>query len=342
MSNYYDILGVDRNASAEDIKKAFRKKAVEHHPDRGGDEEKFKEASMAYEVLSDNEKRQSYDVFGSNPGRQQSHGFNMDDIFSQFGDIFGGNPFGGGQRGQRIRKGQDLRVQILVSLEDVMNGSSKKVKYKRQKPCGPCAGKGGQDSKTCLSCNGSGQRKITQQTPFGVISQSIPCNNCNSSGRVISKKCVSCSGEGTVMGEELVDINIPQGVASGMTLTMPGYGSHIRDGNPGDLHVLIDEIKHPKFRREGNDIHFDEWVTIPQAVLGTQLNVKTLRGDVNIKVDAGCESGRVFSFPQKGIPQLSQNGQVYGFGDLHIKVNVKIPKAITEREKELYNELQNF
>jgi len=213
--SYYDILGINKNASQEEIKKAYRKKALEHHPDKGGDESKFKEASEAYEVLSDENKRREYDTYGSvgggNPfggfgGRHQGHGFSMDDIFSQFGDIFGGRY---GQPKPRQRKGGDLRVQLSLTLDEVMLGSNKKVKYKRQTPCEGCNGKGGSETKDCLACNGSGQRTVTQQTPFGIMSQTMPCNNCGSSGRVVHNHCKSCNGEGTKLVEEIVEINIP-------------------------------------------------------------------------------------------------------------------------------------
>jgi molecular chaperone DnaJ len=341
MSNYYDVLGVDKNATKDDIKKAFRKKAVEHHPDKGGDESKFKEASEAYEILSDDEKRRNYDNFGTNGnpfgggGRQQSHGFSMDDIFSQFGDIFGG-----GRQRQRVRRGGDLRVQISVTLEEVIMGCKKKLKYNRQKPCNSCNSKGGTDLKSCNICGGSGQRTMSQQTPFGTISQSVPCNNCSASGQVISNPCKSCGGNGTVLEEEITEVDLPKGVSSGMNLTMGGYGNHIRDGQPGDLQILIDEVTHNKFMRDGNDLYCDEWISIPDAVLGTKIDIPTIQGDVRINVEPGCESGRVFTIQGKGTPVLLNNGKVYGNGNLYIKVNITIPKKISDNERELYNKLR--
>ena len=347
--NYYDILGVSKSATQDEIKKAYRKKAVEHHPDRGGDEAKFREAAEAYETLSDDSKRQQYDTYGSggnpfggNPfggGRHQSHGFNMDDIFSQFGDIFGGRY---GQPKQRQRRGNDLRVQLTVSLEEVIIGCNKTVKYKRQTPCSTCSGKGGSELKNCLSCNGTGQRSVTQQTPFGIITQSMPCNNCGSSGQVVSNPCKSCNGEGTKLTDETVDITLPKGVAGGMSLSMSGYGNHVRGGQPGDLQVLIDETRHPKFKREGNDLYFEEWMSIPDAVLGNRMSIPTIQGDVNFDVPPGCESGKVFSFSGKGVPVLTNDGRNHGSGNLYVTVNVKIPKNISDEEKNIYNSLRDY
>jgi molecular chaperone DnaJ len=343
--NYYDILGVDKNATQEEIKKAFRKKAVEYHPDKGGDENKFREASQAYESLSDEKKRREYDAYGSggnpfggggNPfGRHQSHGFNMDDIFSQF--------FGGGQESRpRQRRGNDLRVQLTISLEDAIMGTNKKVKYKRQTPCSTCVGKGGNDLKSCLACNGSGQRAVTQQTHFGIMTQTIPCNNCGASGQVVSNPCKSCNGDGTKLTDETVDINLPKGVAGGMSLSMSGYGNHVRNGQPGDLQILIDEIKHPKFRREGNDLYCEEWISIPDAVLGTRVNISTPHGDLDFDVNPGCESGKVFRLAGKGIPVLTNDGRNHGSGSLYVSVNTKIPKKISDEEREIYSKLQTL
>jgi molecular chaperone DnaJ len=340
--NYYDILGVNKNASQDEIKKAFRKKAVEHHPDKGGSEEKFKEVSEAYEILSNEEKRRNYDRFGKegNPFANGSGGGGFDDIFSHFNDIFG-RGFNHQQRRQ-VRKGSSLRVQLQVTLEEVMKGTTKKVKYRRQKPCHPCNGKGGDQIKNCLSCNGIGQRNFTQNTPFGQIMQTVPCNNCSGSGKIVSNACKSCNGNGTTNQEDVVEITLPRGVANGMSLNMEGAGNHLRDGIPGDLHIVIEEIKHSYIKREGNDLYIDEWVTIPEAVLGTRKTVDVIDGKLNIEINPGCESGKVFTFPGKGTPILNQNGNVYGNGSLYIKVNVKIPKKLSENEKVIYQKLQEF
>lgn len=340
--NYYETLGVGKDASQDEIKKAYRKMAIEHHPDKGGDEEKFKEAAEAYETLSDEQKRKEYDMFGSGGGQRfQGHGFDMNDIFSQFGDIFGGGFSQHYQRSQP-KKGRDLRVQVQVTLNDVIFGSSKKIKYQRNDKCQPCNGKGGTDLRDCLSCSGTGHRTITQQTPFGRIQQTAPCNNCNGSGKNVFNKCSSCNGEGVKSKEEVIDINIPAGVGEGMNLTMGGYGNHIRDGVAGDLQILIDEIPHHKFKRQGNDLYCEEWISIPDAVLGTKIKLETPHGELSFNVDPGTESGKILTAKSKGVPNLAPNGQTYGSGDLHIKVSIRIPKKLTTEEKQTFETLKSY
>jgi len=341
--NYYDILGVKKDATQDEIKKAYRKMAIEHHPDKGGDENKFKEAAEAYEILSDSQKKQEYDMFGSSGGgqRYQSHGFNMEDIFSQFGDIFGSGFSQHYQRSQP-KRGRDLRVQVQLTLEDVVFGTTKKIKYQRNNKCSPCDGRGGTDVRDCLSCNGSGHRTVSQQTPFGRIQQTAPCNNCSGSGKNVFNKCSSCEGEGVLSNEESIDINIPAGVGNGMNMTMQGYGNYIRDGIAGDLQVLIQEIPHSKFSRQGNDLYCQEWISISDAVLGTHFEVETPRESIKIKVDPGTESGKVFTINSKGVPNLASNGRSYGSGDLHIQVNVKIPKDVSTQQKEIFEKLKSL
>ena len=341
MSNYYDVLGVEKNASQEEIKKAYRKKALEYHPDRGGDEIKFKEAAEAYETLSDDQKRREYDVYGGRPPGQGGRGFNMDDVFSQFGDIFG-NPFGGAFTNQRQRRGNDLRVQMSVTLEEVLSGTTKKVKYKRQHPCGFCNGKGGTDMRTCTTCGGAGVRTVTQHTPFGSISQTMPCNVCGGNGQKIMNRCSPCGGAGTISKDETVEVTIPKGVASGMSMNMAGYGNHVKDGQPGDLHVLIDEVPHQRYKREGNNLICEEWISISDAVLGVNLKVETLLGESLIQIFGGCESGKTFTVPGKGVPFISRNGYTEAPGSLFVKVNVSIPKSLNDRQKELFSELRNI
>jgi len=341
MSSYYEILGVDKSASQEDIKKAYRKKALEYHPDRGGDELKFKEAAEAYETLSDEGKRREYDTFGSRGGRSNSRGFDMNDIFSQFGDIFG-NPFGGAFTNQRQRRGNDLRVQMSVTLEEVLTGTTKKVKYKRQNVCSPCNGKGGTDVRVCTTCGGQGVRTMTQHTPFGSISQTVPCNGCGGQGSTVKNRCGACNGQGTMAVDEVVDINIPKGVASGMSMNMAGYGNHVKDGQPGDLHILIEELPHSRYKRENNTLICEEWISISDAVLGTNLKLQTLHGDSVLQIFGGCESGKTFTIPGKGVPFISRNGYTEGPGNLFVKINVKIPKTLNERQKELFSELKNI
>lgn len=344
MSDYYKILEVNKDATVDDIKKSYRNLCKKYHPDVSkleNSENKFREIQEAYEILSDEGKRQQYDRFGSvdNSGsghRYQSHGFNFEDIFSQFGDIFGNS-----YKQPRPRKGSDLKINLNITLSDVIFGSSKKVKIKRQKPCNTCNGKGGTDVKDCTLCKGSGHRTMTQQTPFGVFQQTVPCGDCNH-GKVVSNKCKSCNGVGTSLEEETINMNIPKGVSNGMSLCMQGYGNHTRDGQPGDLLIYIDEVPDPKFRRDGSDLFCEEWISIPDAVLGTIIKIPTLNGDVDVKVDEGCESGKVFSFTGKGVPYLHPNGHVGGNGSLYVRVNVKIPTNISNEQKELYKELKNL
>lgn len=335
--NYYDILGVDKNATQDDIKKAFRKKALEHHPDKGGDQALFIEINEANEVLSDENKRSQYDRYGSvnNGGqRQQSHGFDMEDLFSQFGDMFSH------RQSHNNRRGSDIRVQVDINLVEAMLGTTKKVKYKRQNPCKPCDGKGGTGLKDCNVCNGTGRRSIVQNTPFGVVNQVMPCGNCQSTGKIIEKACNTCKGSGTNLSDEILDINLPKGVGGGMNLRMDGYGNYTRDGHPGDLYIFIEELNHNKFNREGYNLYCDEWISIPDAVLGSDIKIKTILGDVDIKINPGCESGKIFTIKNKGVPILEQDGQSHRNGDLFIKVNVKIPTTITKSEKELYTKLR--
>ena len=342
MSNYYDILGIDKNASAEDIKKAYRKKALEYHPDRGGDEVKFKEAAEAYETLSDDQKRREYDMFGTRQNRGGGgRGFNMDDIFSQFGDIFG-NPFGGAFTNQRQRRGNDLRVQMQVTLEEILHGTTKKVRYKRQYVCNTCNGKGGTDVRTCNGCGGAGVRTMTQHTPFGSISQTVPCNVCAGQGQTVVNRCSPCGGAGTIGRDETVDINIPKGVSSGMNLNMTGYGNHVKDGVPGDLHILIDEVPHDRYQRDNNNLICEEWISISDAVLGTNLKVQTLHGESTIQIFGGCESGKVFTVPGKGIPLITRSGYTESPGNLFVKVNVKIPKSLSKQQLDLFTELKSM
>ena len=281
-------------------------------------------------------------MFGSGGGqRYQSHGFSMDDIFSQFGDIFGGGFSQHYQRSQP-KRGRDLRVQVQLTLEDVLFGTSKKIKYRRNNKCGTCSGKGGTDVRDCLACQGSGYRTISQHTPFGRIQQTAPCSNCNATGKNVVNKCNSCKGEGVTETEETVDVQIPAGVGNGMNLTMQSHGNFVRDGIAGDLHILIKEIPHEKFKRQGNDLYCEEWISISDAVLGTKINITTPKDKSEVKIEPGTESGTVFSIRGLGIPNLSQNGRTYGNGDLHIKVNIRIPKNINQEEKQIFENLKSI
>lgn len=359
--DYYDILGVSKSASAEEIKKAYRKLAIQYHPDKNpGDkaaEEKFKEAAEAYEVLSSPEKRQRYDRFGHQGGSASasggSGGMNMDDIFSQFGDVFGeDSPFGsffggGGSRGGGAsrRKGSDLRIKLKLNLEEVTNGVEKKIKVKRYTTCKACSGNGsknGTSLQTCGTCNGTGQVKRVVSTMFGQMMSASTCPTCNGEGKIISSKCDVCAGEGRVMEEEVISVKIPAGVADGMTLSMSGKGNvPPRGGYPGDLLIVVEEEEDNTLKREGNNIIYDLYVNFADAALGTTVEVPTVDGKVRIKIEPGTQSGRVLRLKDKGVKDI--NG--YGKGDQLIYVNVWTPKNLTNEERSILEKLktaQNF
>lgn len=345
----YNVLGVDRNATEDEIKKSYRKKAMEYHPDKNpGDteaENKFKEISSAYETLSDPDKKSNYDRFGTTDNKQQGNpfggqgfGFNMDDIFSQFGDIFGGGR--NQQRQQRQQRGSDLKIRISLNIQEIINGCTKKIKYNKHDSCKSCDGKGGSDIKDCTSCNGTGERVITQNTPFGQMRQATHCNDCRGTGKKITNKCSVCHGEGTVLKEELIDVTIPIGVGNGMQINMKGYGNAILNGISGDLHILIDEIKESYFRREGGNIIVEKEISVIDAIIGSNVNVKTPRGEEVIAVVSGTEHGKVIRVSSKGVPDIN-----LGLGDLFVNIKVKIPTSISSEEKSILEELkksQNF
>ena len=342
--DYYNILGVDKNASEDDIKKAYRKMAMKYHPDKNPDdkssEEKFKEAAEAYDVLSTPDKKKNYDTFGSSNGnpfggqQQYGHGFNMDDIFSQFGDIFGGSF--NNKYSKRTQRGSDLRVKVQLSLDEILKGTKKKLKFKRNDKCPTCSGKGGTDVKDCLGCNGTGQRVVVQNSPFGQVRHATTCGNCSGSGKVVHDKCKSCHGDGTYVKEEVVDVEIPAGVSGGMQLSMSQFGNYARDGVHGDLQIFIEEIPDPIWKREGNNLKCEITISVLDAILGRKMDVLTPHGKIQLNIDEGTDSGRIFKFDHKGIPDIN-----YGLGDLYIKVNVKIPKKINPEEKFILEKLKN-
>ena len=348
--DFYEILGVSKNASADEIKKAYRKVAMQFHPDRNpGDntaEEKFKEAAEAYEILSDTDKRSQYDRFGHNafgPGRGggfSGHGMNMDDIFSQFGDIFGDDMFGsffngGGRRGsgKRGTRGTNLRVRIKVNYEEIAKGATKTIKVKKYITCNTCGGSGAKDkqsSQTCKTCGGNGQVRRVQNTFLGQMQTVTTCPDCNGEGTVITSKCSSCRGEGRVYGEETVTLEIPAGVQEGMQLSMSGKGNiGERGGGAGDLVILIEEEAHPYLHREGLNVAFDLHISFPDAVFGSQTEVPTIDGRAKIKIPAGTQSGKIFRLKGKGFPSINSHEK----GDQLIQVNVWTPQNISETEK---------
>ena len=357
------MLGVDKSASADEIKKAYRKKAIQYHPDKNpGDkeaEEKFKEAAEAYEVLSNPDKRARYDQFGHEGmsgaggfggGFGGGQGMSMDDIFSMFGDIFGGHGgfggfsgFGGGGSSQAQRKfrGSDLRVKVKLSLKDIANGTTKKFKLKKYVPCSHCHGTGAEGNsgtETCPTCKGSGHILRTQQSIFGMMQTQTVCPQCNGEGKIIKNKCKECGGEGIVYGEEVVEVKIPAGVAEGMQLSMSGKGNAGRhNGIPGDLLIQIEEEPHPELIRDENDLVYNLLLSIPMAALGSTVEIPTIDGKAKVKIEPGTQPGKVLRLRGKGLPSV--NG--YGNGDLLVNVSVYIPETLSKDEKNALEKMQD-
>lgn len=354
--DYYEILGVAKNANADEIKKAYRKVAMQYHPDRNpGDkaaEEKFKEAAEAYEVLSDADKRAQYDRFGhsglSGNGRGPAGGANMEDIFSQFGDIFGddifGSFFGGGSRsraGQRSRgvRGSNLRVKLKLSYEEIAKGVNKQIKVKKYVGCQTCGGSGAKDknaTQTCGTCGGSGQVRKVTNTFLGQMQTVTTCPTCNGEGSVITSKCGQCKGEGRVYGEETVSIDIPAGVQEGMQLSVSGKGNAgERGGMPGDLIILIEEEPHKELFRDGLNVAYELHLSFPDAVFGTSAEVPTIDGRAKIKIPAGTQSGKIFRLKGKGFPAVNS----YEKGDQLIYVTVWTPQHVSSDEKSMLEKM---
>lgn len=357
--DYYEILGVSKSASEEEIKKAYRKMAIKYHPDKNPDdkesEEKFKEAAEAYEVLSSAQKKSQYDRFGhAGMGGAAGGGFggggmNMEDIFSNFGDIFGDeSPFGsffsggrGGGGGRRQRKGSDLRIKLKLNLEEIANGVEKKIKVKRHVACKSCQGNGsknGTDLKSCGTCQGSGQVKRVQQTMLGQMVTSSTCPTCSGEGKSVGAKCEACFGEGRVLEEEIIPIKIPSGVSNDMQLSMSSKGNvPPRGGIAGDLLIVIEEEEHDLLHRDGNNVIFDLYVSFVDAALGTSVEVPTITGKAKITLEAGTQGGKILRLKGKGIKEL--NG--YSIGDQLVHVNIWTPKQLTHEESELLEKLRN-
>jgi molecular chaperone DnaJ len=355
--DYYEILEISKNATAEEIKKAYRQKALKFHPDKNpGDqtaEEKFKEAAEAYEVLSNPDKKARYDRYGHaglGNGGQGYGGFgggmSMEDIFSQFGDIFGsafgggfGSGFGGSTRTRRVNKGSNLRIKVKLTLEEILNGVEKKIKVSKYVSCQTCKGsgaKGGSSFNTCSSCNGSGRVTRVTNTFLGQMQTTSTCPSCGGEGQTITEKCNTCYGNGIVKGEEVITINIPAGVGEGMQMSMSGKGNAAaRGGIPGDLIILIEEIRHENLIRDGSNLLYDHYISFPEAALGTTIEVPTLEGKARIKIDPGTQSSKVLRLKGKGLPSVN----AYGRGDLLVNINVWTPQNISKEEKQILEKL---
>ncbi|NGF58315.1 molecular chaperone DnaJ [Parapedobacter sp. SGR-10] len=353
--DYYDVLGISRQADAAEIKSAYRKLAIKYHPDKNpGDkeaEELFKEAAEAYEILSNPEKKARYDRFG-HAGNSASGfgggGMNMEDIFSQFGDIFGGgNPFesffGGGGRsrgGRRVQKGSNLRIKVKLTLEEIAKGVEKKVKVNKLVHCQTCDGTGAKDKSsyhTCTTCGGSGSVRRVTNTILGQMQTTSTCPACNGEGIEVTAKCTTCKGEGLVRGEETLSINIPAGVSEGMQLSMSGKGNAAaRGGIPGDLIILIEEVPHDTLKRDGINVIYDLYINFADAALGTSVEIPTIDGKAKIKIEPGTQGGKILRLKGKGIPEVNS----YHKGDQLVYVNIWTPKAVSSEEREILEKLK--
>ena len=357
--DYYEVLGVEKGATEDEIKKAYRKIAIKYHPDRNpGDkkaEEMFKEAAEAYDVLHDPRKRQQYDQFGFNTPFGGEGGFsdfgatsmNMDDIFSMFGDIFGGHGFGGfggaQRRGAQKHRGNDLRLKVKLTLEEINSGVTKKFKVRKDVACQHCHGTGSEDGDSreqCPTCHGSGIITHTTQSIFGMMQTQGVCPTCGGEGTVIKNKCHQCGGTGVEKGEEVVEINIPAGVAEGMVVNVPGKGNAGRhNGINGDIQVYIEEIEHDNFVRDGNDLIYNLLLDFPTAALGGEVEIPTIEGNkLRVKIENGTQPGKTLRLRGKGLPAVQGYGS--GKGDLVVNISVYIPKTLSREEKETLQKFQ--
>ncbi len=360
--DYYEVLGVEKNATKDDIKKAYRKLAMQFHPDRNpGDksaEDKFKEAAEAYEVLSNDEKKAKYDRYGHQGlrGGQDFQGFsNVNDIFSHFSDIFGGSfggsifeDFFGGSSNQRARQksggvpGSDLKVSLKLTLEEIASGTTKKIKIKKHSKCEVCGGTGAKSQsafKTCSACNGAGEIRQVSRSVFGQFVNIAPCSNCNGLGKIISDPCSKCGGDGRIQDENTIKINVPAGVHDSSYMTLRGEGNAGKNGGQaGDIIVIFKEIEHEFFVRDGDNIIYDLYISYPEAVLGTEVEVPTLNGRAKLKIESGTQPGKFLKMREKGIQHLNSHGA----GDQLVKINIHIPKNVNTKEKEILKELQKM
>jgi molecular chaperone DnaJ len=341
MEDYYNVLGLQKDCSASEIKSAYKKLAKIHHPDAGGNESEFKKIVEAYETLSDADKRKAYDMRGSMPHGAQFGGFSsyeemMSNVFSSFG--FGRTT----RRSRAAERGTDVRINMSLTLSEILTGITKKIKYKRNHHCEQCRGVGAQnesDFMICTSCHGSGQRIQIINSPIGQMQTASTCQSCNGEGKQIKQKCSNCHGNGVVNQEEIIDISIPPGVAEGMNLEVANKGNQPKGvGQSGRLIILITEEKHPEFYRVGNHIHYDLFISIPDAILGnSNIEIPIIDGRAKIKIEAGTENGKVLRLPGKGLPELNNTSVL---GDMFIHVNVFIPKKLSEKDISCVEEIE--
>jgi len=355
--DYYEILEVSKNSSADEIKKAYRKKAIQYHPDKNpGDkqaEEKFKEAAEAYEVLSNPDKRSRYDQFGhagvGGAGGFSGGGMTMDDIFAHFGDIFGSfggfgrfGGFGSSSASQRVNRGSNLRVKVKLNLQEIAFGVEKKIKVKKYVSCHHCKGTGaenGSSLNSCSTCKGSGHVTRITNTILGQMQSTTICPSCQGEGKVITRKCPNCNGEGLLRNDDIVSIKIPPGVEEGMQLSISGKGNAPRRGGiNGDLLVVIEEEKHSELIRDGIDLIYPLTLTVPDVILGAAVEIPTIEGKVKVKIESGTQPGKILRLKNKGLPEI--NG--YRIGDLLVKINVYVPNSISKEEAKIVEKLREF
>lgn len=333
--NLYDLLGVDKNASQDEIKKAYRAKSKEHHPDKGGDEEMFKKISHAYESLSDPEKRSNYDRFGDTNNRS-NFGFNDDvfnNAFSSFRDHFGFNR-------RQTKKGENLNVIIKLTLEEIFNGTKKTFKYKRQDKCHDCNGEGGTGVTNCGVCHGTGTRVLAFQTNFGHMQQMVQCDACMGSGKKTEHACNTCNSSGTKTIEDSIELNIPAGITDGATFGMTGKGNAIKGGETGDLHMRIMELPHNKFVRMGNDLRYNLKLSYPQLVLGDKVEIDTIEGTkIRVSIPEYSKVGANLKIQNKG---LKHYGNESIRGNLSLILDIDIPTSITDEQREIIQKLKDF
>ncbi len=354
--DYYEILGVSKDASEAEIKKAYRQQAIKFHPDKNQDdptaEDKFKDAAEAYEVLSNPEKKSKYDRFGhagvgssAAGGGFGGGGMSMDDIFSNFGDIFGGafgGGFGGGGgRRRRVNRGSNLRVKVKLTLEEIANGIEKTIKVNKYVECKSCHGsgaEGGASHATCPHCGGSGQVTRITNTFLGQMQTASTCPHCSGEGQIIKNTCHTCSGNGIVKDDDVIKINIPAGVTEGMQLSVSGKGNAgARNGVAGDMIILIEEIPHAELIRDGSNIIYDKYLSFTDAALGTSVEIPTISGKARIKIAAGTQSGNILRLKGKGLPNVNS----YGKGDMLVNINVWTPKDLSKEEKKILEDLSH-
>lgn len=357
--DYYEVLGVKKDATQQEIKAAYKKMAIKYHPDRNPGnkeaEEKFKEAAEAYDVLHDEQKRARYDQFGHEGLNGMGGGFsgasmNMDDIFSMFGDIFGGHMGGGSgfgfdfdlggfgsssRGGKQVYRGSDLRLKVSLTLNEVATGVTKKFKVRKNVTCDHCHGSGSEDgqTQTCPTCGGKGYTVRTVNSMFGRMQTQQACPTCGGEGHTIKNKCTKCHGEGVVTGEELVEVKIPAGVVNGMVVTVPGKGNAAKhNGVAGDIQVFIEVLEHEDFVREEQNLVYNLLLDVPTAALGGTVEIPTLDGKARIKIEPGTQPGKVVRLRGKGLPAVQGYG--YGYGDLIVHISVYIPETLSKEEKQ--------